>query len=144
MSRVNLQEVEDKWAARMFEQLPFVFVYGTLKKGCGNNTLLSSSTYLGDAITEEKGLLIQMGCPYYVPAHEHDKALPILGELYQLDGPTTCRQLDRLEGYPSHYNRKVIRTTDGDHAWMYYVRPSALNGHTVVACPTIHGVYLWT
>ncbi len=98
-----------------------VFVYGTLKKGWGNHRLLEGSTFLGVYETPKEFSLYDGGFPYAF----HGGGENIRGELYEVDDDT-LKNLDRLEGYPSHYNRIKIEAHDtadsmGENyeAWIY-------------------------
>lgn len=91
-----------------------VFVYGTLKKGYHNHLLLEDSEYLGPFVTEpEYTMHSLMAYPAVIPIG----MTPITGEVYEVD-KSTFKDLDRLEGYPSLYDRIAIYTDYGT-AWMY-------------------------
>lgn len=50
------------------------------------------------------------------------KHVPVVVELYEVDNASMSR-LDRLEGYPSYYNRRIVdvHTEDGiQKAWIYF------------------------
>ena len=81
-----------------------VFVYGTLKRGFSNNRLLSGSKLLGKARTEGKFALYESGIPFVI---EHEKVSQIAGEIYEVD-KKTLSSLDRLEGHPAWYCRKMV------------------------------------
>lgn len=99
-----------------------VAVYGTLRQGCRNNVLLSSSDFLGKTLTKEEYTLRTMGgCPAV------DKTLatsPIVVEVYEVSQEVLSR-LDRLEGYSSKddywYNRSPVDTVDFGEAMMYHI-----------------------
>lgn len=84
-----------------------VFVYGTLRKGGGNHSLLKDAIYVGKAITNEKYSMYVSGIPYVNP---NDKETNIVGEIYQVD-KKTLDNLDILEGHPSWYFRFPITAT---------------------------------
>lgn len=94
--------------------LVLVFVYGTLLSGESNHDLLLNSRYLGEHKTEAEYTLFNYG-PY--PAVIIDGTISIHGEVYEVD-EQTFKALDRLEGYPNFYDRKLITTPYGE-AWMY-------------------------
>ena len=107
-----------------------VFVYGTLKRGYGNNALLSDAKYLGKAKTITNWLMIgdeNMSFPYLLrPATQGEKGHQVEGEVYEVD-ETTLNMLDYLEGVPAHYRR--VKTTityideTGEHDIVYvYVK----------------------
>lgn len=106
------------------KDLPYVFVYGTLKRGRGNNRLLSTSTYIGETSTKEKFALGNVGFPYAFPESivpdKYSKLLfPVRGEVWKIEDHSSADSLDHLEGYPVHYDRTIIETQDYGKAWMY-------------------------
>lgn len=81
-----------------------VFVYGTLRRGCSNHGLIARSEYLGEAVTDTGYSMLHLGgFPGVVKKGNYS----IYGELYEVD-EATLRQLDRLEGHPSFYERRLI------------------------------------
>lgn len=95
-----------------------VFVYGTLKKGFGNHTLLANSKFLGTDVVKDHTLIQSPGFPYMVES-EGSQAR---GEVYEVD-ERIVRYLDALEGYPTHYQKKEIRTEGGREVFTYYLDP---------------------
>lgn len=97
-----------------------VFVYGTLKKEFYNHNVIkrSNGRFIGDAITDPIFTMVSLGAfPAVIPNGD----TTIKGELYETD---SLEFLDRLEGYPSFYNRKVVSVKVGDKdylATMYYI-----------------------
>lgn len=81
-----------------------LFVYGTLKRGYGNNRLLQNATFIGEAITNKPYLLFNCGFPKAVPSEE---GLPIIGEVFEVDEAQLAR-CDSLEGHPDWYVRREI------------------------------------
>lgn len=120
------------------KRTPYVFVYGTLKKGRGNNYLLQEAEYLGKALTCKKFRLFDVGFPYAVPSQNGAR---IRGEVYKVN-PEIMRALDWLEGYPVHYKRQVIKVEleNGDvlEAWIYYTKEP--RGDEIQA---INGIVEW-
>lgn len=103
----------------------YLFVYGTLKSGHGNNALLVQhrSRLVGPAVTGDKYLLND-GFPY---VWEHKMAKPLApyfgnvkGELWRVTdaGLEAC---DRLEGHPRHYKRTPISVNYGTASHPRYV-----------------------
>ena len=45
----------------------------------------------------------------------------IQGEMYKVS-IEAFKGLDRLEGYPHHYNRKLVKSTTGEEAWIYFYK----------------------
>lgn len=104
----------------------FFFVYGTLKTGGSNNGILRNATSLGPATTEEAAfrMLDNGGFPYTFLDGEHK----VRGEIFEVTDERTVQRLDSLEGYPHHFDRRVISANTDDQimcsAWMYF-NPSA-------------------
>jgi gamma-glutamylcyclotransferase (GGCT)/AIG2-like uncharacterized protein YtfP len=118
---------------------PAVFVYGTLRAGCGNDYLLR---VIAQPIDWEPAVLpgaVLMGhnadapFPYLVPVSDDHRS--VRGELvtYGADWPQVLAALDHLEGYQgpgdphSLYDRQVrtVQTSDGleCQAWVYEAGP---------------------
>lgn len=102
-----------------------VFVYGTLKKGYNNNYLLSTSKYLGEYVTKDK---FGMDSYVYYPAIFKTDSINkgyIVGELYEVEDHI-MPYLDKLEGYPNHFDRQEIIVEDGggneEKALVYYYK----------------------
>lgn len=82
-----------------------VFVYGTLKRTYGNNRLLKDSKFLGTAVTcEDAFSMYTGGFPYVLP----EGSFHVKGELYEVEDEETLRNLDHLEGYPTHYTKVQV------------------------------------
>jgi gamma-glutamylaminecyclotransferase len=96
-----------------------VFVYGTLRKGFWNHHLLKDSKYLGTFREDIKMDMVDLGAfPGLVP-YNGDFSFYVTVEAYEIDNKTLER-LDRLEGYPTFYNRKEI-TIKGITGYIYYL-----------------------
>ena len=92
----------------------FVFVYGTLKRGYGNNRLLTRSTFVSEGVVRNHRLY-NSGFPVATPS-EGDS---ITGEVWDIgDSKDTLENLDSLEG---------CYGTEDDHG-MYY--RSTVMAHT--------------
>lgn len=97
-------------------KLSKVFVYGTLLKGFGNHRLMSTSKYLGNATLEGFDMFSLGAFPVISPGKGR-----IAVELYEVD-EGVMSSLDRLEGYPTFYNRmKVDIPGQEDQAWIYFM-----------------------
>jgi len=84
-----------------------VFVYGTLKRGYGNNRLLQEigAVFLGMTTTATPTFdLVTLG-PF--PGLSEGKYL-VSGELYRIEDAGLA-MLDRLEGHPTFYCRHSIQ-----------------------------------
>ena len=134
----------------ILEVTPYLFVYGTLKKGHWNNRLLSTSEYVGQRVTADKYCLGDVGFPYAFPSYVfegyefEEEFLPVLGDLFKVTEPTVMFSVDCLEGEGRHYHRRLIETTEGETAWMYHqLDPMSIN-HCYLCSVTPEGEYEWT
>ncbi len=92
-----------------------IFVYGSLKHGFSNHSLLSKfsdTQFLGKAITEDKFKMVGYSSgtfPYLVKESVplQVDAVQIHGELYEISEECLAR-LDKLEGHPDFYTRTEI------------------------------------
>jgi gamma-glutamylcyclotransferase (GGCT)/AIG2-like uncharacterized protein YtfP len=93
-----------------------VFVYGTLLDGESNHQWLQDSPKIGDTIISKFQMHDMGAFPALV---ENETSLSkIVGEVYEITDEV-LKMLDRLEGFPGFYDRKLITTEFGD-AWVYY------------------------
>lgn len=97
-----------------------VFVYGTLKKGNnirGLDFFGEGSKFVGTATTVDSTYaLYDLGA---FPAVSINGNQNIVGEVWDVN-KATMKVLDGIEGYPTFYNRKKVKTTRGD-SWMYFI-----------------------
>ena len=96
--------------------MKLLFVYGSLRKGCGNHCFLENSSYLGNFVTSPEYTMQSMGA---FPAVVEGGDTEIVGEVWGVSEPV-YEAIERLEGYPSFYNRKPLETPYGQ-AEMYFV-----------------------
>lgn len=108
-----------------------VFVYGTLKKGGHNHYLLSDCIPLGEGVTSTSMTLLDLGA--FPGVDISRETSQIQGEVYKV---SSLKDLDRLEGYPRFYNRKLVATTRGI-AWIYFLDKPGRYDHS----PIINGGY---
>lgn len=96
-----------------------VFVYGTLMKGNTTRGLdqFPGSKFVGSAVTSSSTYSMYDLGAFPAACLTGDNA--IKGEVWEVD-ENTFHVLDRIEGYPTLYNRKIIDTSHG-RAWMYYM-----------------------
>lgn len=97
-----------------------VFVYGTLKRYQCNHYYLMNAELLGEFITPPEYTMYDLGAFPGVSLNGTDR---IMGEVYEVED---LKPIDRLEGYPTLYNRTEIYTPFGK-AWMYYLSPQNFN-----------------
>lgn len=93
----------------------FIAVYGSLRKGCTNHHYLHEGKYLG---TDRIGgwQMYSNGSFPYVRKGDGK----ITTEVYEVSRETLAR-IDELEGYPLHYDRKIVETGHGK-SWLYFVK----------------------
>lgn len=110
-----------------------VFVYGSLKKGLGNHSLLTiaEAEFVGfDSISGQFSMISYGG----FPAACHNSAVecaPVFGEVYRIH-PEALPSLDALEGHPEWYRREKLMTDVNEiRAWIYLQPESALTENTV-------------
>ena len=99
-----------------------IFTYGTLMTGQPNHRLLTGARMLGQARTEARFDLVDLG-PF--PGMVTGGTTAVTGEVYAVD-QVTLAALDRLEGHPRFYERKTIRLANGQWiaTYIYPQRPS--------------------
>ncbi|EAS43596.1 gamma-glutamylcyclotransferase [Photobacterium profundum] len=93
-----------------------VLVYGTLRAGQSNHHWLKTADFLGACKLDSGYALYDLGL-YPALLENHDCTLPLYGEVYKVDN-LTLQALDRLEGYPTLYERHLVSTVWGE-AWVY-------------------------
>jgi gamma-glutamylaminecyclotransferase len=96
-----------------------VFVYGTLLRGEVNHHLLAQAEFLGSHRTAACFSLYLLRA-YPGAVRGGTRAIP--GEVYGVDR-AGLRRLDRLEDYPTLYDRQLLATPYG-RAWIYLFRGS--------------------
>lgn len=95
-----------------------IFVYGTLKRGWGNNVIIRNQEFIGKATTADPAYQMYTlgGFPGVVLGDKH-----ITGEVWLVDDEAFQR-CDRLEGNPTFYKRERIPVSVNDklfQAWIY-------------------------
>lgn len=100
------------------------FVYGTLKRGFGNNRLMEGSKFISEGTTVEKYLFYKRGIPFVSKVDNNPNTVNVNGELYEVD-ENQIPAIDRLEGHPNWYRRELIdiKTPDNQtvQAWIYFM-----------------------
>jgi gamma-glutamylaminecyclotransferase len=100
-----------------------IFVYGTLKRGFHNNSILGPSEFLGVRLTQRRFTMYDgRQFPYVIPEGNHT----IVGELYEVDDKILER-LDWLEGVKANHYKRMETPVHTDHdqvwAWIYVASP---------------------
>lgn len=100
-----------------------VAVYGSLRDGMGNHGLMKGSDFMGKGLLQEGSTMFSNG-GFPILSFAVAKSEPILAELYDVANQRDMAMLDRLEGYPTWYNRtqKEFLMEDGRTmtAWIYH------------------------
>ena len=95
-----------------------VAVYGSLRKGLHNHSLLEDATFLGSERIKGFNMHSLGSFPFITTRGSTDKS-EITIEVYEVT-PAEFRRLDTLEGYPSFYDRTLVDTSHGQ-AWIYFI-----------------------
>jgi len=99
-----------------------VFVYGTLRRGCSNHSLLEGARCVGHGKTVERYAMYATSIPFVA---KDETVCQIVGEVYAV-GKRTLKGLDQLEGSPESYVRERVKIIleDGRSvvAWSYFCR----------------------
>ena len=120
-----------------------VFVYGTLKRGEGNNGLLlgCGADFLTNAKTKEPRKLVISGLPY-LNKPEIEGGVQVCGEIWEVPDSMIWR-LDQLEGHPTWYKRQEDYFVDsvGNEwsAWVYYIQ-SPVGGEPCESYPRVEAL----
>ncbi len=96
-----------------------VAVYGSLKRGHGNNRLLAAAEYLGRCMVRGKLTMVDLGYYPGVVIREKGDEGAVLCEVYRVDEDTLA-SLDLLEGNGSYYTRSKV-DTQWKKAWCYFL-----------------------
>ena len=105
-----------------------LFVYGSLKKGFDNHSLLSKyAKRLGKAYTIKKFAMFEDSFGNY-PYIIDTPVSRIKGELYQITRAELMQKIDEFEGVPDYYERKRIevKSHHGVKRAFVYMRPDAV------------------
>jgi gamma-glutamylcyclotransferase (GGCT)/AIG2-like uncharacterized protein YtfP len=96
-----------------------VAVYGSLKKGFYNHSLLHTtdeeSVYVGLWVTPPEYTMLDLG---HYPGILEGGGAPIHTEVYEVSDQTLA-MLDELEGVPSHYRRESVETGHFGSVYLY-------------------------
>jgi gamma-glutamylaminecyclotransferase len=99
------------------------FVYGTLRRGHGNHAVMrqAGGAFLGNAVSVRKFPLAIKGLPYLLDLPGQGE--PAEGEIYRVP-EKGWELLDRLEGHPGFYRRRVesfVLRGPPVQAWVYFL-----------------------
>lgn len=105
-----------------------VFVYGTLRDGEPNHSLLASARYIGVVRTAPRYTLVDMGS---YPALVAGGLSQVVGELYELD-TGTLEEVDEYEDHPAFYRRSPVELEDGREVSSYLLPEAMAVGSRVI------------
>lgn len=94
----------------------YVFVYGTLKRGGHNHSVLGHSKFISDGVTEELFTMYDGPFPIVTDEVREGYSGHVEGEIYLVDDEEVWKALDILEGVPYLYIRKDVKV---DADWRY-------------------------
>lgn len=129
----------------------FLFVYGTLKKGCSNNLLLKRARFVGEAQTFRPRIMMDGGIPFLVKSEKYfsinDERIIfsapfVQGHIFEIS-TNELDDCDNLEGHPKWYRREIDYFTLGCQmvsAYVYYLNPDRvkqLNGLPLISAPVV-------
>lgn len=93
-----------------------LFVYGSLKRGMAHHGQLQNADWLGNARLQ--GLALYDLGPFPMAVASENNGDTIEGELFRVAAQQLAA-LDRFEGAPRLYQRRLWPLTDGRWAWLY-------------------------
>lgn len=97
------------------------FVYGSLRHGLGNHWLFENGERHEDGIIpQSEGFLMHSLGPFPALQADSEEATDIVVEVYLCDTQERIHSLDRLEGYPKFYDRRMVTLVDGRKGWVYF------------------------
>ncbi|MCY0870920.1 MAG: gamma-glutamylcyclotransferase [Firmicutes bacterium] len=98
-----------------------VFVYGTLRAGQSNHSIIAPHILRPIGEGQIQGRMYHWGG---FPAVTLEKPGIVYGEWYEIKA-SGLPALDRLEGYPTLYNRSVVSDVSGQVQGIVYHMPDA-------------------
>lgn len=117
------------------EHFTHVFVYGSLKRGLGNYSLLeyNDAEFVGFDTISGPLTMVSFGG---FPAVCHDSSVrgvnTIFGQTFRIPAPGLLA-LDALEGHPRWYRREQFQTDEHNRkAWIYLQPESEITRHEAV------------
>ena len=116
-----------------------IFVYGTLKRGEHNNSLLQGCDFVSTAVVPGAALLNLGGCPGLVICRTESRDCA-KGEIYLAhDLDYILKRLDRLENEGSFYKRVILTAyeTDWNNDVVRMAHP--INCYTYLYMPAFAG-----
>jgi gamma-glutamylcyclotransferase (GGCT)/AIG2-like uncharacterized protein YtfP len=113
-------------------KFPFnIAVYGTLRAGYGNHSLISNSDFIGSGLTNNLHTLTASGIPF---VEKNGGTSRVRVEVYAVSTREELERLDSLEGHPSWYRREdeEITLDSGEVVTAQIYFNSSSKGNTVI------------
>lgn len=141
--RLDLMFAESQYtpdaAELALQDYQYIFVYGTLKKGCSNHIHMKHYPYIARAWTRlSKFVMIKEGNVPAVFFDPSDDGKGIQGEVYRVPS-SDVKYLDQFEQNTKLYKRRkvFVTTEDGEDlkGWMYFGMHGVFNPKTATRCP---------
>jgi gamma-glutamylaminecyclotransferase len=103
-----------------------LFVYGTLKRGEKNHFRLADQEFLGEAATEPRYRVFDLG-PFPGLVRDETNGLAVRGELFAV-GARCLAELDAFEGDAGAFVRALIEVSGSEEVWAYYLNEPVPEG----------------
>jgi len=101
-----------------------VFVYGRMKQGGADHSILAGARFLGQTLTAPKYELVDMGG---LPGLTMEGSMAVQGELYAVN-QRTLTSLDEFEDHPDTFHRDNLLLEDGREVLGYVLPLTQANG----------------
>lgn len=124
------------------ERTKKIIVYGTFKRGYGNNRLLHKAKFISFVHVEGYKLFYSHGSPHSFPVSSPCEKSTLLGEMFEIDADDswTMEAMDRLESEGRMYNRIELYP----NTFMYVGHPAYWNFDSMTPCPQNNrNIYYW-
>jgi gamma-glutamylaminecyclotransferase len=95
-----------------------LFVYGSLKRGRSNHRRIADQQYLGEAVTEPRYRLIDLGT-YPGMVRDDMNGVAVKGELWEV-GPRCLAELDEFEKADAPYFRGAVAVAGREGVEAYF------------------------
>lgn len=105
-----------------------VAVYGTLRAGQSNSGRLGRDAVLMSVERLAGWSMVSLGG--FPACFEDEIGSGVTIEVYEISDAAFA-SCDRLEGYPSFYDRKLVETSVGE-AWIYFMTKAKTNRYSLV------------
>lgn len=102
-----------------------VAVYGTLRRGMGNDRLLDDATFIGTDTLKDYGMVSLGGFPAIDEREGSDAVVEVYlvddKQLHRLDMLEGCDGNDPCDNPDNFYSRQEVTLSSGTTAWVYFI-----------------------